>query len=421
MNSSEKGDKLEDAFYQYLVDQQQAGELVFGVGQPDNFKIYRKKKYYCKVREAYVEFDVVIEIYRAGRPSPHSYVIFECKNYSGSISEVYVNDFTAKIGRLFPNAAKGIMVVSSQLQSGAEQVARNHKIGIVKYDVHGFDIIADRQSPSYLEVSFVKSQFLTADKPAKPLKFSAYYDGEFFGTIDQFLMGLDPNRTIRLERDKKSPSVPFITDDKIKTCAQQILNKIEYEGGRVDLNKICVMLSIDLHYSNQTVQNAVGAPILGSANFNHNIITINVNRNEQQGRFTLAHEIGHFCLGHVKYLSSESIIEMDILLDKERKPFFNYERLELQANIFSSNLLIPDTYFKYKVKNYRDEFDIRNRGHGYIFVDDQPINLTLYHQLMIRLSNHFDVSIAALEFKLLEFEMLNDQRSKFRKASFLHL
>ncbi|KQV29392.1 hypothetical protein ASC96_12075 [Rhizobium sp. Root1204] len=128
MGSVDKGNKLEDAFYEYLLYQKKLGHLLFGVYPPENCKVFKKKSYYCKEREADVEFDVVIELYAQGRREPHLHVIFECKNHSGNVSETHVNDFSSKIGRMFPHAVKGILVVSSRLQSGADKVARNRKM-----------------------------------------------------------------------------------------------------------------------------------------------------------------------------------------------------------------------------------------------------------------------------------------------------
>ena len=172
VNSTTKGDSLEDAFHQYLLNQQDQGDLVFGVYPPENCKIFKKKEYYCRDREANVEFDVVLEIYRTGRDTPHLYVIFECKNHNASVSEIHINDFSSKIGRIFSHAVKGVIVVTSRLQSGAEKVARNARMGIVKYDEHGLEIIADRRG-ACVEHGFVRSQIFRSDIPTKSLKFSA--------------------------------------------------------------------------------------------------------------------------------------------------------------------------------------------------------------------------------------------------------
>lgn len=43
MNTSEKGDDLEASFYEYLVEQKNNGELLYGLYSPENCTIFRKK------------------------------------------------------------------------------------------------------------------------------------------------------------------------------------------------------------------------------------------------------------------------------------------------------------------------------------------------------------------------------------------
>lgn len=100
MNSTAKGNSLEDALCDYLSDQQERGNLVYDLYPPERCKIRKKPKYDCPERRKPVEFDVVIELYREGRKIPHSYVVFECKNYKSGIPESRVTDFSDKMGRI---------------------------------------------------------------------------------------------------------------------------------------------------------------------------------------------------------------------------------------------------------------------------------------------------------------------------------
>ncbi|MBY3258832.1 ImmA/IrrE family metallo-endopeptidase [Rhizobium laguerreae] len=411
MNSTSKGDRLEDAFYHYLLDQQDRGELIFGAHPPENCRIYRKKAYYSREREADVEFDVVLELYRKGRDTPHLYVIFECKNHEASISEVYVNDFSSKIGRIFPHAVKGVMVVTSRLQAGAEKVARNARMGIVKYDEQGLEIIADRRG-SCFEHGFVRSQIFRSANSAKSLKFSAYHDGEYFSSIDRFLGSLEPELVDGIRPGGGSLPVPYLSIEQIKSAAGKILKLADYESGAVDLVKVCQSLSIDLQFADRAILDADGVAILGSANFGRKAIEINSHSRETRERFTIAHEIGHFCLNHERYLRSETIIERDLFVTREKDGSFNYERLEYQANAFSAELLLPDAVFLKKTAHFRRDLGMRDRGHGYIFVDDQPGNSATYDELLSRLSTHFEVSKQAIEVKLKKSKMLTDQRKR---------
>lgn len=422
VSTLKKGNKLEDKFYQYLLDQKNQGDLVFGVHSPELCKIHKKKKYYCKVREADVEFDVVIELYRQGSTSPHLYVIFECKNHTRNVQENQINDFSVKLSRMFQHAAKGVMVVSSPLQSGAEKVAKNSKIGIVKYEEDGFEIIADRTGGLCAENRFVKTQIFKDESPVKALKFSAYHDGNFFGSIDRFLRYLDPSLSSddEYQNDTDSVSVPYLRNEEIQQFVQIILKQIDYTAGPVDLAKICSELFIDLQYTNQEVQDSNGNPILGSANFDRKSILINSHENKQRERFTIGHEIGHFCLRHDRYLRSETIVERDLLINSAKKKSFNYDWLEFQANAFASELLLPNNIFRIRISEFRADLDIRDIGHGYIFVDDQPCNYEPYSQLLSKLSSYFEVSKQAVEIKLKKMRMLTDQRKRRESLSISH-
>lgn len=153
-----------------------------------------------------------------------------------------------------------------------------------------------------------------------------------------------------------------------------------------------------------------GNLILGSANFDRKLISINFHSNKNRERFTLGHEIGHFCLRHEQYLHSEKIIEHDLFIDKDVGGIFNYERLEFQANAFSSSLLLPSNVFLGVTDVFRKRLNIRDRGHGYIYVDDQPCNLHTYEQLLSNLRLYFEVSRQAIEIKLLRMGLVVDMR-----------
>lgn len=414
MNSTEKGDELEDKFYEYLLEQQRRGEIVFGLYNPNDCKIFKKKGYYCTERNADVQFDIVIEIYRPGRQKPFSHIIFECKNYEGSIPETCVTDFSDKLARIFKHAHKGVLVVTSRLQSGADSLARNRSIGIVKYDEAGLEVVADRSGPNCLESRFVESQLFPSERPIKSLKFSAFYDGKFFGTINHFLRSLAPGLPLDGQGDDGSARgvVPYIPDEHMEKSVRDVLEQVHYKSGPVDLAKICAILSIDLQYSEQIIEDEDGKLILGSANFDRKSITINSHGNSNRERFTLGHEIGHFCLKHDRYIRSETIVEQDLFVDREADNAFNFERLEFQANSFSSTLLMPSNVFRIAVAVARKRFEIRDRGHGYIFVDDQPCNSLPYYHFLSTLSSEFMVSKQAIEIKLRKMGLLTDQRKE---------
>jgi Zn-dependent peptidase ImmA (M78 family) len=105
-------------------------------------------------------------------------------------------------------------------------------------------------------------------------------------------------------------------------------------------------------------------------------------------------------------------------MNRETDNKFNYERLEIQANIFASDLLLPAQMFRMKIDEYRRYLGIVDKGHGYIFVDDQPCNYELYIPLLSALSSYFEVSKRAVEIKLKRMGLLKDQRRKLESLSY---
>lgn len=286
-------------------------------------------------------------------------------------------------------------------------------MGIVKFDEHGLEIFADRRG-SFLENRFVRAQIFRSDDLTKSLKFSGFHDGKCFATIDELLADLDSEAAAlsRYDLEAKWRSVPFLPLDQIKLAAEKVLQSAEYTSGAVDLFTICRHLSIDLQFSDREVIDVDGTPILGSANFRRKTIMINSHSIQTRERFTVAHEIGHFVLDHERYLRSETIVERDLFVTNEKSNSFNYERLEYQANAFAAELILPDTTFTQKTAKFRQDLEIKDRGYGYIFVDDQPCNFIVYHELLSRLSSYFDASKQAIEVKLKKSKMLTDQRAK---------
>ncbi|MND30139.1 hypothetical protein D3C80_206660 [compost metagenome] len=410
MNTTAKGNKLEDALFKYLIDQQGGGDRVYDLYPPDLCKIRKKPKYHCPERKKPVEFDVVIEVYRKGREVPHSYVVFECKNYKSGIPESRVTDFSDKMGRIFGHSVKGILVVSSRLQTGAENIARSRSMGIVKLNDNGLDVVADRRQWYAIESAFVKSQIFEGENHIKSLKFSAYFDGRFFSSIGQLLECFEHDEDGKPPSGGGRVSVPYISPDDIRAFATEVLEGIDYKEGAVDLNEVCVAMSLKLKFSRKNVLDEDGALILGSANFDRNSIEINAHNNAFRERFTVGHEIGHFCLGHGRYLRSETVIERDLLVDAEAKENFDITRLEVQANLFASEIILPDQVFRRATEVGRQRLDIRNIGFGDIYVDDSPWNYQPYNQLISDLSQYFQVSRQAIEIRLKKLGLVNDQR-----------
>lgn len=414
VNTTKIGDELEAAFHHYLLDQQKRGEFVYGTYSPELCRIYRKKGYFSAERGSDVVFDVVIELFRFGATAPHSYIVFECKNHKTNISDLRVREFSDKLSDLFRHSAKGILVITSKLQSGAESIATKRGMGIVKYDRYGLDIIAERRS-NCVEKNSLRSQMLNNGQRARSLKFSAMLDSKYFAGIDELIAHLDPRDGDRLPGSSEK-KLPFLSTAQIRSEAGRILELVNYQTGAVDLPSVCKSLDIDLKFTDHSAVDCDGAPILGTANFVHRLIEVNATNLDTRDRFTIGHELGHFVLGHEAFLRSESVIERDLKVSERSIDENSHMRLEYQANIFANELVIPHNQFLLRLDELRTELDFRDKGFGYIYVDDQPCNFVPFNALLSQLSTHFHVSKRAIEVKLARLQMLSDQR----KAETMH-
>jgi Zn-dependent peptidase ImmA (M78 family) len=415
VHTTAKGNKLEDALYEYLIAQQEAKADVYDLYPAGRCVIRNKPKYRCPERKKPVEFDVVIELYRAGREAVHSYVVFECKNYKSSVSEDRVTVFSDQIHRVFGHSVKGVVVVASQLQSGADSIARSRHMGIVKFTENGLDVIADRTA-SGVETEFVRSQIFEQSHRVKSLKFSGYYDGRFVSSPAELLQSLEGSND--QGGRPETLAIPYLTAKDIRATARAILDGIGYKLGTVDLLAICESMKLDLRFEPRAVVEEDGAVVLGRAFFDQNRIEIYPQDNPNRRRFTIAHEIGHFALGHGQYLRSETVIKEDLLLDMQQPKGFNYVRLETQANRLASEIILPDHVFRHAADIRCKDLGMRsNIGENkHIYVDDQPDNYLLYGQLLTDLSTYFGASKQAIEIRLKKLGIVNDQR-KFGEAS----
>ncbi len=149
--------------------------------------------------------------------------------------------------------------------------------------------------------------------------------------------------------------IPYLTDVQIQQCVYKLL-KLVYQNNSItfpiDVEKIVEMCGFYIIYEDnfhQTYQDIKTED--GFVNITEKKIILNADllNNEGRLRFTLAHEIGHYAL-HCHYN------ELEISNEEEK-------RLELQANIFAANLLIPpneanDLCFK---TIYENELDLQEK------------------------------------------------------------
>lgn len=124
-------------------------------------------------------------------------------------------------------------------------------------------------------------------------------------------------------------------------------------------------------YKEAPLENYDGRIVYG--NHGKALITVNSNlRYEPRKRFTIAHELGHFILGHNrKEVAHDNEASMD---------FYKSGSQETEANLFASELLIPTAIFQE-------------------YIEGEPFHPVLMHDL----AEEFNTSVSSMVFKYLDF------------------
>jgi Zn-dependent peptidase ImmA (M78 family) len=253
-----------------------------------------------------------------------------------------------------------------------------------------------------------------------------FYDGQYTNSFAKFMRKLIfdelPKKFVKdflLEEkkvQKKHNIVNFIDDNSINQLVNKILIKIDYNGGKVSLEKILNVLKIENNL-NIFYNQALKKDVLGEINFQEKIIFID---NQQCStlpriRFTVAHEVAHFLLGHKQYMNGEQYRTID---EENLKNVAlmgigieDIIKMEWQANQLASFLLLPLENFLQDVFLLIKEYKIINRGFGILYVDNQGCNIKTFIQITSRLMYKYKVSRKVIELLLNKLGILNQKNS----------
>ena len=195
-------------------------------------------------------------------------------------------------------------------------------------------------------------------------------------------------------------NIPYLKNDSIQECCENLIKDVnphsEDIAGEIFFKKFQQFRIIfaDL---------PIG--ILGTLSLQGNLITLSneIINDIHRRNFTLAHEIGHLCL-HRDFLSKYlgDFQEYD-----ERTvatfPDEFIKRMEMQANLFASYLLMPQSRFMNEVHRLFSKFSITR---GWLYLDHQSCNQRDVNTILGALSSRFNVSKAAAKMRLLNAGLL---------------
>lgn len=254
MNTTEKGDKLENKVFELFSDDISRDRFW---SKKECCKIFKKKGYYSRDRKKNIIFDVSIEISLPGHKTYSSLVLIECKNYDHKVPVDDVEEFFMKTQQVSGGNVKAIVVSNSAFQEGAFNFSESKGIGLLRYyDRSNLDWVLTRSPSSIVSSSYALKQWFTAYKGLHSSDFeSRYFD--FYGYIDRqytnslrlFIFnlvkqGLDDDFVESLSSvesigTKDSWLVKYRKESELEEMCGNILNEIGYSFGEVPLEDIC--------------------------------------------------------------------------------------------------------------------------------------------------------------------------------------
>ncbi len=431
-NSTAKGNELESKIFSFL--QQEVSQNRFFIKR-DSCRIFRKKGYFSKDRGEKIVFDISLEAFLPGQESFSFLVLIECKNYNHPVPVDDAEEFFAKMQQVSGANVKGIIAATNSFQIGTRAFAKSKGIGLLRYyNDLDFKWVLTR-SPSLLVTnSYALNEWMNAyrgiDEDAYQSKYFDFYccvNDSYTNSLKLFfstLMNLSANeeeaefiRQIQNPAVNSHTVVPYRDEAEIEELSTRVLAIIEYVGGEVLIEDVCKWQSsereLQVVFNDDSQISSIARGMLGRVSFKPPEITIfkNAHRNAEQQKFTLAHELGHLLLDHDKYMHSEYCQESDFQMENPTElGVKDIMRMEWQANYFASCLLLPLSPFINDFLRLIRQLDIKDRGYGMLYLDEQDCNIEAYHHVTNALKSKYQVSRSVIKIRLEKLGLLNDAR-----------
>lgn len=430
MNTTEKGDQFEDLAFD-VFDNMIKEDCFFA--KSECCEIFRKKGYYSKDRDSDIVFDISIEIKMPGRNHYTALYLIECKNYAHTIPVDDVEEFFAKTQQISGANIKAVVVATNAFQKSAHAFAKSKGIGLLRFfDKEQREWVLDRSPSSMatgtsngLGAADIRMALLEEFFRSKFFDFYGYSNDTYTVSSNQFFFELArqnaDNQTVEelavagQATQEARLRVPFIEKARIEKTAAGILSMLQHASIATPLQSVCDHLKAACDLSVERMAR-LAEGVLGQISFNPDTILIDDQQAEtrERQRFTLAHELGHYALGHKSFITRESCSEID--LDPEssgRRYLREVRRLEWQANYFASCLLLPRDSFQREFFKRIRSIGLTDRGYGHLYVDNQACNQKAYFEVTSRLMSMFGVSRSAIRIRMLDLGLLNESKTLF--------
>jgi len=355
-------------------------------------KIFQKKSYHSEKRKSNIITDISIETFLPGATEYSILNIIECKYLNHNVVIDDIEEFDSKLSQIAEHNSKGIIVSNRGFTKNTINFAKSSKIGLLKV-----------KSDNQLEWINYRKNYDTIDfENDESEPFLAKIENFVCNNIADLLLKIDVI-DFYIHKDKYL-NVKYLPVEKIASIADRILKYDVTTNLALDTNKL-----IEFFEEKYPIKISVESinPIMGKIEFDPLKIVIDSELDEHRFRFTLCHEIGHLVLHQNILKNSVTKREDDEYYLSLNSTISNSitRRMEIQANIFASYLLLPLKSFQMEVMKFLIQ---NNISKNYIHLDKQPVNQLLADRLISELSEKFNTSREAVRLRLIDTGFLRD-------------
>tara|TARA_B100000780_G_C21062283_1_gene427045 strand:- start:44 stop:1267 length:1224 start_codon:yes stop_codon:yes gene_type:complete len=393
MNTTLKGDIFEKRVFDLLNELLENDEFYLS---RKHSEIFSKKGYLSERRKSNIIFDITIESYIPNAEHYSHLTVFECKDLNKNVSVDDIEEFESKLRQVGEHDTKGIMVSTKGFAKRTINIAKSLKIGLLKiHSNNQLDWINFRKDKFKQKIEFENNDSES---------FLASVNNKVLTNLADLLLELKIIDTYT--HKEKYINIPYLTEKRIEEIVERLYTYDIHENYCLNTQKLCQF--IESKYPAKFEFENLNDDILGKIEFNPLKISVDKDLEENRLRFTLCHEIGHLIL-HGKLLENSIDKKEDNDYSLSLKYYvsdMSNRRLEIQANIFASHLLIPLNPLLKEVSKYF----ITERIHkNYLYLDNQPVNRLLVFNLLNKLSTKFKASNESIKIRLIALNLLKDK------------
>ena len=375
------------------------GKLPFPFGQTT---ITPKKKYKAPSGNE-IEVDIALEAFRDITKKPFLIALVECKDYARPIDTMRIGDLFNKMNLI--RAHKGIIFTTSGCQSGVIKEAEFYNICIARLNYGDEEPKYEVERSTTDNRDLYRRIIFEGEWPEHG--FIGISGQEAFTSIASFIFEGVIN-------SEQKPKVPFLTEGEIEDYTWRIAEKCKmgYDPRLLDMTLFEVLTLL-----NYSVENVETDSFLGKCDFKNRMVYLsqNLEPGSPRWRFTFAHEMGHIFL-HRKYFANDCLQDDDQTLFDGIYFSADHKRIEIQANCFASYFLMPKKLFLERYIRGYELIGIPKRIFPKIYVDDQPVNIKDFNDLITYIAKVFCVSKQTVEIRLRKLKLIEDHRRNVSRS-----